>query len=191
VSLGPNTALRYRLLWLGALLMAFAPVVRADGFVVEEMQSRLQDGTYLLDARIDYRFSDAALEALDNGVPLHLEVQVQIQREGAWFWERALQDRKLSFVIRFLPLSELYLVADQQAGSRRSFATRGAAIDALGDLSGLILVGEDALDPAQRYIVRLRAALDIGALPLPLRPLAYLSPAWQLTSPWKAWHLQP
>jgi hypothetical protein len=155
------------------------------------METRLREGTYLLDARIDYRFSDAALEALDNGVPLHLEVQVQIRREGAWFWEGVVRDRELGFVIRFLPLSELYLVVDRQRGTRQNFATRKAAINALGELSGVSLVAEDALEPAERYVVRLRAVLDIGALPLPLRPLAYLSPAWQLSSVWESWALQP
>jgi len=155
------------------------------------MQTRVEDATYVLDARIDYRLSDAALEALDNGVPLHLDVRVEIEREGAWFWERPLRDRTLSFVIRFLPLSELYLVIDQERGSEQSFATREAAIDALGDLSGLPLVAQDAADPAESYLVQLRASLDIGALPLPLRPLAYLTPAWQLSSDWKSWPLRP
>jgi len=155
------------------------------------MRTWVQEGIYMLDAHIDYRFSDAALEALDNGVPLHLDVQLEILREGAWFWEAALQERTLSFVIRFLPLSELYLVVDQTSGREQNFATRAAAIDALGDLSGLSLVPQDALDPAEHYLVRLRASLDIGSLPLPLRPLAYLSPSWQLSSDWKSWPLRP
>ena len=177
--------------WLWMPLVLFASVTRAGGFVVDEMRTLVQEGVFMLDARIEYRFSDAALEALDNGVPLHLEVQVEILREGAWFWEQPLKDRTLSFVIRFLPLSGLYLVVDQASGSERNFATRAAAIDALGDLSGLALVPEDALDPAERYLVRLRASLDIGSLPLPLRPLAYLSPSWQLSSDWKSWPLRP
>ncbi|NCF09332.1 MAG: DUF4390 domain-containing protein, partial [Gammaproteobacteria bacterium] len=42
-----------------------------------------------------------------------------------------------------------------------------------------------------RYGARLRASLDVEALPLPLRPVAYLSSAWDLTSEWHDWLLTP
>jgi hypothetical protein len=94
-------------------------------------------------------------------------------------------------MIRFQPLSELFQVNDLDREMQQNFATRRAAISALGELSDLELIAADEVVPEFSYQVRLRAALDIGALPLPMRPLAYLSPAWELSSDWRTWPLQP
>ncbi len=176
--------------WLLAGLLV-APAARAELFEIDSLSVRLRDGVYLFDARIDYEFSEAALEALDNGVPLYLDVQVEVRREDAWFWERSPVNRHLRYMIRFQPLSELFQVNDLEREVQENFATRQAAISALGELSDLKLIAADELVPEFSYQVRLRAALDIGALPLPMRPLAYLSPAWELSSDWRTWPLQP
>lgn len=178
------------LLWLLALLLA-GPVSGAERFAIDGLNTWLRDGDYYFDAHIEYRFSEQAMQALDNGVPLHLEVRLQVQRQDAWFWERPPLDRRLGYVIRFQPLSELFQVTDLARESQQNFATQQAAISALGDLSGTQLIAAERLQPGTDYELRLRAALDIGALPLPLRPLAYLSPAWQLASDWHSWPLQP
>jgi hypothetical protein len=176
--------------WLLAGLLA-ASAAWADRFEIDSLSVRLRDGVYRFDARIEYEFSEAALEALDNGVPLYLDVQVQLRRDDAWFWERSLVSRQLRYMIRFQPLSELFQVNDLQREVQQNFATRRAAISALGDLSDLKLITADKLVQGDEYQVRLRAALDIGALPLPMQPLAYLSPAWELSSDWRSWPLQP
>ena len=54
----------------------------ADSFRVESARTRLDGQTYVLDAQIHYGFSELALEALDNGVPLTIEVHVQAQAQG-------------------------------------------------------------------------------------------------------------
>jgi hypothetical protein len=53
-----------------ALLIGVVPPVSARDFDVEQVTTRLEDGTFVMDAQIDYDFSERALEALDNGVPL-------------------------------------------------------------------------------------------------------------------------
>lgn len=176
--------------WLLAGLLV-APAAGADLFEIDSLSLRLLDGVYRFDARIDYEFSEAALEALDNGVPLYIDVQVEVRRQDAWFWERSPVNRHLRYMIRFQPLSELFQVNDLEREVQQNFATRQAAISALGELYDVELIGTDELVPEFSYQVRLRAALDIGALPLPMRPLAYLSPAWELSSDWRAWPLQP
>ncbi|MBS1173864.1 MAG: hypothetical protein H6R12_2694 [Proteobacteria bacterium] len=58
-------------------------------------------------------------------------------------------------------------------------------------MKDLTLVRADALDADQTYRVEMRVALDIESLPLPLRPRAYLSPDWNLSSEWSRWRLRP
>lgn len=166
-------------------------LVWAEAFEIDSLSTRLRDGVYRLDARIEYEFSEAALEALTNGVPLYLDVQAQVRRTDAWFWERPAVDRHLRFMIRFLPLSELFLVRDLERDRQQNFATRRAAVSALGEVSDVELIAASELAEGVDYEVRLRASLDISALPLPVQPLAYLSSDWDLSSGWRTWPLKP
>jgi hypothetical protein len=140
---------------------------------------------------LDYGFSAAALEALENGVPLTILVQIQVRRAGAWLWEDSLLDQQLRYAIRYKPLSERYEVYRLPGSEGRSFVSREAAIRALGEIKDLSLIDVESLDPQAEYEVQIRASLDIEELPLPLRPMAYLKPSWSLSSGWTKWPLSP
>ncbi len=178
--------------WLAAFVIAsWGALVMAAEFTISKAAARLQDGTYVIDAAIGYQFSPAVLEALENGVPLTVELHVQVRREGAWVWEPDVVDTRLRSQIRFSPLLGTYQVTNVDTGQHRSFASRDRAIGALGEVKDLTLVRVDALDPEETYRVEMRATLDIESLPLPLRPKAYLSPDWNLSSEWSRWRLRP
>ncbi len=155
------------------------------------MQGRLVEGTYVLDAVIDYKFSAKALEALENGVPLTLEIHIQLRRKGAWIWEEDMLDSHLRYQLRYHAIASLYQLLDMQSGEQTSFATRDAAIAALGDIQSLPIIKRDLLESGEVYELRLRTFLDIDALPLPLRPMAYLSPSWNLSSKSELWRITP
>ncbi|MES9965925.1 MAG: DUF4390 domain-containing protein [Sedimenticola sp.] len=176
-----------------ALLAPAGPAVAEGeaGFEVTRLEAVLKDEWYLLDADIDYRFSEQALEALANGVPLTLEVRLQVRRKGAWIWEKDLQDVRLRYQLRYQSLSEIYQVDDMQSGSQQSFVTRQSALAALGKIREFQAIESARLKAGTEYLVSLKTALDIEALPLPLRPMAYLTPAWNLSSEWKTWPLVP
>jgi hypothetical protein len=178
-------------LFLGLGWLLCPPVFGASGFVVANAVTRLEEQTYLLDVQVDYGFSETALAALDNGVPLTLEMRVQVRRKGAWIWESNLVEQRRLYTIRYRPLPELYQVARLPEGPKQSFVTRAAAITALGEVHDLPLLDKSRLDPDERYLVRVKVSLDVEALPLPLRPLAYLKPSWDLSSGWSLWPLEP
>lgn len=178
-------------LFLGLGWLLCSPAFAASGFVVTAASTRLQGQLYLLDVEVDYGFSETALEALDNGVPLTLEMRVQVRREGAWIWESNLVERRQLYTIRYQPLSELYQVTRLPEGPKRSFVTRAAALAALGEVHDLPLLDKGRLDPDESYLVRVKVSLDVEALPLPLRPVAYLKPSWDLSSGWSRWPLEP
>ncbi|MBK1708720.1 DUF4390 domain-containing protein [Marichromatium gracile] len=183
----PSTALV-----LGLLLAWVSLAIAGDDFRVQRLDTRLDDDRgYRLSAEIDYDFSAEALEALDNGVPLTVLIHIQVRRSGAWLWEDSLADLQLRRVIRYKPLSERYQVYTLPDTEGRSFVSREAALRALGELIDLRLLGAARLAPDSDYEVQLRTTLEIEALPLPLRPMAYLKPAWKLSSGWTKWPLQP
>jgi hypothetical protein len=172
-----------------AVLLLAAPCAQAD-FSVERVDTRYENDMLVMDAHIDYGFSKAALEALDNGVPLTLEVHVQLRRSAAWMWEESLVDERLRYVIRYKPLSERYTVARLPGNDGRSYVTRDAAIAAISDIEGLQLVPKARLEKNEGYLVEIRAALDVEELPLPLRPIAYLFPSWKLSTGWTKWPIK-
>jgi len=180
--LGPLVLL---LLWT----LAAAPQVLAE-FSVKEVRAREDGGMLVMDARIDYGFSEDALEALDNGVPLTVEVHIQLRGVEDWVWDESLVDQRLRYVIRYKPLSERYLVSRLPADGGISYVTRDAAVAALGEIEGLQLVSRDRLrKEGGRFEIQVKASLDIDELPLPLKPMAYLLPSWKLSSGWTKWPL--
>lgn len=168
------------------------PLLAENGqFLVTELSAHPVDDRYLMDADIDYQFSEQALEALLNGVPLTLDVHVQLRRDGAWIWEEDLFDIRLRYQFRYHALAELYQVVDLQTGTEQDFVTRSAALKALGRLRDAPLVDAKTLTQGEAYVLSVQTSLDIDSLPLPLRPLAYLTPAWSLSSEKKVWYLRP
>lgn len=179
-------ALALLVLWT----LAMAPRAAAE-FAVTKAQTRDEESMLVLDLDIDYGFSEEALEALDNGVPLILEVQILLRGTDDWIWTSSLVDQRLGYIIRYKPLSERYLVSPLPGDGGASYVTRDAAIAALGEIDGLHLVSREQLREAGGpFTLWVRASLDIDGLPLPLRPMAYLFPAWRLSSGWTQWPLQ-
>ncbi|MBA1333437.1 hypothetical protein QQ73_21150, partial [Candidatus Endoriftia persephone str. Guaymas] len=163
----------------------------AAEFLIEKVEFEADEALYQLNTHIDYRLSEAALEALDNGVPLTFELLVRVEWSGARFWEPWLLNKRMRYQIRYNAITELFRVVDLQEGEERNFVTRDAAISALGEINGLALLDRAQLEPGKEYLVWLKASLDIESLPLPLRPLAYLNSEWRLSSGWRQWPLRP
>lgn len=174
------------------LLLTLSLAVHADAVDFRRVALTLDDNdTILLDADIHFNLTDTVIEALENGVPLTFETHVQMRRADAWVWEADVVEHRLRTVLQYRPLSGLYELRDLQGERRLSFATRDAALGTLGRIVGMPIVTRGKLDLDQDYLVRLNVRLDIEALPLPLRPAAYLKSDWRIASdPWE-WRLRP
>lgn len=161
----------------------------AAGFEVINAATRLEAGVYRLDAQIEYRFSKAALEALQNGVPLTVDIEMEVRRRRSWLWDETVYALTQRFQLEYHELSQQYLVSNLNSGERRAFPTRTAALGFMGRIQNFPLLDRSLLAEGERYEGALRVQLDIEALPAPLRLLAYLSDNWRLTSEWRTWPL--
>ena len=179
-----------RLLALLALLVLLRVTdVQAAGFDVIEASTRLGDGVYRLNAQIEYSFSEPALDALQNGVPLTIELLMEVRRRRSWVWDETVYSLVQRFRLEYHALSRQYLVHNLNSGERRNFSTRLAALRFMGRIHEFPLLDRSLLAPDRRYEGALRAQLALDTLPTPLRLFAYLSEDWQLTSEWYTWPL--
>lgn len=176
-------------LFLFGLLLAL-PLHAAD-FFITGIHTRLQDNVYLLDAHVDYRFSDEALTALDNGVPLTFQLTIEIERKRKWWLDAEVANLQQRYRLQFHPLSHQYLVQNLNSGAFYAYQSLSAALDAMGTLHDFPLLDVQLIEKGEKYEVLLHAELDIESLPSPLRPLAYITPAWRLNSDWYTWSLTP
>lgn len=164
---------------------------QASDFVISDIHTEVKEGVYLLDADIDYRFSDEALRALSNGVPLTIQLTLDIERLRKWWLNDEIATLQQRYSLQYHAFTHQYLLRNLNSGAFYSLPHYQAAVEALGTLRGLPLLDSKLMLPDEHYEVAMQVELDIEALPSPLRPVAYITPAWRLRSDWYRWSLTP
>ena len=145
------------LLWLGLGLSAGA---HADGFTIRSVATHLQDKVYLLDANIDYQFSDAALEALRNGVPLIVLLDIKVEQQRAWWLNKTIAELQQGYLLLYHALTEKYIVNNLNSGAQENYDQLSTALRALGKIKDLPILDAQLVTQGNRYIVRLRTHLE-------------------------------
>ena len=164
----------------------------ADGsgtFKVTEISTQKGDDSYLLNARVDIDLNTGPREALENGIPLVFELQIQTLEKHVWIWDVVVAEYKQARQVQKHALSRTYLVKDLDSGAQRSYIKLEDALQAAGYLHNFPVLDYARMQDDQSYSVRLRVNLDIEALPTPVRLLAYVSSAWDMDSEWYQWQL--
>lgn len=174
---------------LSLLLVTDLHAGDAGDFSVVGARARVSGGVHLLDARFAIRLSPGAREALDNGVPLTFELQIQLVRNHLWLWDAVEVEHVRSRQLEFHALSRSYLVKDVDGGTQGNYSRLDDALAAAGSIEKLLITSMP-LDPDRDYYVRLRGNLDIEALPTPVRLLAYVSTDWDMNGEWSIWPLE-
>ena len=157
-------------------------------FQLEDAHTWRTEAGDFLNAQFDILLSSGAEEAVKNGVPLMFEFQVQVVKKNVWLWDKVEIERVRYRQLKYHALSESYQVKNISAASQGNYRRLDDALRAVGNFQNLLLSGE-MLDSELNYEIRLRGSLDIEALPTPVRLIAYVSSAWDMTSKWYSWPL--
>jgi hypothetical protein len=163
---------------------------RQGFFDIRSATTNLRDGVHTLEARLQLILSDEALDALNSGVPLIIELEFEVIRvRGLWL---DAKDAVLTFLyeLEYRPLSQRYLVRNLNSGDQESFATLYSALNNLGRVQDLPVIDDAVLDSDSRYRLRLRARLSTRQYPASLRLLFFWRSQWQLESEWYEWTLE-
>ncbi|MCH8865231.1 MAG: DUF4390 domain-containing protein [Proteobacteria bacterium] len=165
-------------------------IEREGYFEVRSAATALVDGVHTLDARLQLVLSSEALRALASGVPLTIELQLQIIRIRRFYFDSVDAELAVRYELEYRPLSQRYIVRNLNSGDQDSFATLYSALNSLGRVQGLPLIDSSLLDADKRYRIRLRAMLNTQQYPAPLRLLFFWRDQWQLQSEWSEWILE-
>lgn len=163
-----------------------------QGIAIRHVTGAMIENTYMINANIDYHFSAEAEKALVHGVPLQFDTRIKIKKHRRWLWDITISAVLLKYKLQYHPLSGYYLVTDMYSSERQQFRNLDDSTGFLGKLKNYPLTSRNTLgaDTGEYYGV-INVKLDIQSLPAPLRPLAYLSPQWRLSSPTYAWGIHP
>jgi len=167
------------------------PVADDPGhFDVRSASVALEEGVYLLTARIEYRLSTEARDALQAGVPLNIRIDVEVIHNRRFWFNNTVAALRQRFQLEYHALSERYIVMNVNSGQQESFGSLFAALNFLGRIDKLPLLDAALLEDDRDYRLRLRAFLDVEKFPGPLRLLAFWRRDWSLASDWYQWPLR-
>ena len=175
---------------LAGLLFVSSPAF-ADHAAIEAGRTMLVDGVYRVGARVIFDMDEKVQEALDNGVPLVVDFEIELVRKRSWLWPEQIVDIRQRYQMHYHALSRRYIVRDITDGGQMSFRYISDALDSMGNVYNVALIAADKIDDPDDYLVRMRAVFDVEALPTPIRLWAYFGSDWKLTGSWTQWPLTP
>lgn len=165
-------------------------IEREGYFEVRSATTEVREGVHTLDARLQLVLSSEALAALESGVTLTIELQMQAIRVRRWLVDDAVAELAVRYELEYRPLSQRYNVRNLNSGEQDSFATLYSALNSLGRVQGLPVIDDALFDPNRKYRFRLRAMLNTQQYPATLRLLFFWRGQWQLQSEWFEWSLE-
>ncbi len=184
-----------------ALVAVLAACMYASGLAQDEVQregyfevrsatTELVGDVHTLDARLQLVLSSEALAALESGVTLTIEMQMQVIRVRRFMTDDVEAELAMRYELEYRPLSQRYIVKNINSGDQDSFATLYSALNSLGRVQGLPVIDDELLVPERPYRLRLRAMLNTQQYPAAMRLLFFWRGQWQLQSEWYEWSLE-
>ncbi len=159
-------------------------------FDVRSAKAVLINKTHVLDARLQLFLSDEALNALNSGVPLTIELSIEFIRVRRFMPDDKEIELSFQFELEYKPLSQRYIVRDTVNDTQDSYATLFSALNRLGRIQNLFLVNDNELSNDSNYRMRLQALLSTKQYSAPLRMLFFWRSQWDIKSEWYEWQLQ-
>jgi hypothetical protein len=172
------------------LLLLLWPLAAPADFKAVEVQPRVTGQQLEFGGGFEMILPAKVEEAVSKGIPFEVVIEVRLYRERGLWWNESVGSWLRRRELRFHALSGQFLVREVggKPDQQESFATLPEALRALGTLADLRLPLAQA-PPAgnDQYLARTRAWLDIESLPAPLRPRAYTTIDWHISSGWSTW----
>jgi len=183
------------LLFAAAMGFMWTTSCRAEGlegrFDVRSADLELRDGVYHLNARIDLPTGDAVKRGLAEGVPLTLELDLDVERVRQLLPNSRVAELTQRYHLQYNAVSARYILRNENSGQQESLGTVDAALELMSEVRDLPVLDKSLLPPGRRYEASVRAKVDYGSVPFSLRVLMFWVNEWHRDSDWYTWALQP
>jgi hypothetical protein len=189
--------------WIRLAVLAFAlctavsaraeDVALEDGARFEVRSAFLEpaEHVYQLNAALDLALSRNARQAIREGVPVVIQLDLSVDRKRRYFVDEKIASIVQRWQLHYHALSERYIVVNLNSGQQLSYTSLPAALTALSEVRGLPVVDESLLDKDSRYEASLRVQTTIeGGLPGALKAMMFWMD-WKRTTDWYTWTLPP
>jgi len=146
---------------------------------------------YQLNATLDLALSKNAAQAIHEGVPVVLALELSVVRKRRYLPDVEVASLVQRWQIHYHALSERYLVNNLNSGQQASYSSLATALAALSEVRGLPVIDEALIEHGQRYEASLRATAAVeGGLPTALRVIIFWID-WKRTTDWYTWTVRP
>jgi hypothetical protein len=164
------------------LLAPAMRAVRADGlegrFEVRSADLELKDGVYHLNARMDLPVGDAVRRGLADGVPLTIELDLDIERVRQLLPNSRVAELTQRYHLQYNAVSARYILHNDNSGQQESIGTVDAALERLSEVRSLPVLDQSLMASNRRYEASVRIKADYGAVPFTLRLLMFWVSDW-------------
>lgn len=174
---------------LATILLGVSGLVLARPVEVTSVGMHHEADRYLLFAQIELELNPTIEAGLASGVPIYFNFDVRIDRiRKYWFDDNILKKRR-RFALVYYELTRHFRVTVVDEDISKNFRLLFDALEYIGNIRSMSLNLEDLSQTNHAYRGSVEFALDIGALPLPLRPQAFVSSAWRMQSEERQWQI--
>jgi Domain of unknown function (DUF4390) len=191
-----NSKTTHMLLLAAAFMGAVAALpAYAEGlegrFEVRSADLELKEGVYQLNTRIELPVGDAVRRGLAEGVPLTVELDLDVERVRQLLPNSRVAELTQRYHLQYNAVSARYILRNDNSGQQESLGTVDAALEVLSEVRGLPVLDKALLSADRRYEASVRAKVDYGSVPFTLRVLMFWVNEWHRESDWYTWTLQP
>ncbi|MCB1754387.1 MAG: DUF4390 domain-containing protein [Gammaproteobacteria bacterium] len=180
----------YFAVFLLAFSMVHAPLaLAAERLTIENVRIYKDADHYLLDADTMVNMRERPTAALEKGVSLYFNLDIDVVRQRTWWPDNTVRSIRKRYRLFYFELTRHYRVTEITSGESLNFRTLEEALDQLGKIRGLPLIAIKDVNNPSRHRVQLQMALDISELPAPLQLQAYTTRRWLLKSDQVVWPL--
>jgi hypothetical protein len=178
---------------LAAALLLAAPLARSDALdgtlSVQSAFVSVEDGVYLLHARVTYPVNDQIRAALRDGVSLTFELEAVVERERRFWVDARIAEVRLERELVYHTVSDRYVVRGAQGRDIDSYPSLEAALAALGNVDRWPILVVSQVGADAEHIVKVRAGVRRGRLTDALRVIMFWTDDWHRETEWYTWSL--
>ncbi len=137
----------------------------------------------LLFARLVNPFQKDMESAILAGVPVTFTLHLDIYRERSGVWDEHITEREIRRTIKYDNLKKTFLITTNGNPNPVILQDFESARKAMGDFSGIVVIGISSLIKNNTYYVRVKVKIDKVRLPLYMEYVFFFVSLWDTETP--------